>query len=228
MKLHHLGHSALLVQGAGSRLLVDPGGFSDPAIADLTDLTAVAITHQHPDHVQPALLASVLAGNPGIPVIAEPQTVQMLQGEEALADAGQGQIIALEPGRSHQVGALRITAVGGDHAVIHPDIPRVGNTGFVVTAEGEPTLGITGDSVESLPEFSGIDALAFAMVAPWSKLQETVDFLREVAPKLALPVHDAIVSAAGRGLFAKQLGNLTDESIEVRDWPDSGQVEITA
>ena len=35
------------------------------------------------------------------------------------------------------VGAT-VRGVGGSHAVIHPQIPAVGNVGVVVTAEAEP------------------------------------------------------------------------------------------
>lgn len=227
MKLHHLGHSALLVETAGARLLVDPGSFSVPATADLTDLTAVAITHQHADHVDPDLLASVLAKNADLPVIAEPQTADMLRGHEALSGSAE-QITAIAPGEVREVGPLRITAVGGEHAVIHPDIPRVGNTGFVVAAEGEPTLGITGDSLEPVTEFTGVDALAFAMSAPWSKIQETIDFLRAVSPRVALPVHDGILSPQGRGIFVLQVGKLSGGDVEVQDWPESGEIELSA
>src|SRR5690625_5844656 len=78
-----------------------------------------------------------------------------------------------------------MAAVGGHHANSHPDIPRVGNIGLVLSAGDGPRLGVTGDSLEPLQEFHGIDALAFAVVAPWSKMAETIDFLRAVGPKLA-------------------------------------------
>ena len=53
MQLTHLGHSAVLVQTDGARILIDPGNFSD-AWHGLTDLDAVLVTHRHPDHLDPA------------------------------------------------------------------------------------------------------------------------------------------------------------------------------
>lgn len=228
MKIRHLGHSCLLVQAAGSTLLIDPGGFSDPAAGEATGVDAVAITHQHPDHVDPGLLARVLAANPGIPVIAEPQTAQDLEGAEELSAARQAgtEVISLAAGQELAIGQATLSAIGGDHAVIHPDIPRVGNIGLVLTGPGEPRLGVTGDSLEPLPELRGIDVLAFALVAPWSKMRETIDFLREVAPRLALPVHDAVASAAGRAIYIRQATALAPEGTEVRDWDEARQVEV--
>ena len=51
MQLTHLGHSAVLVQTDGARILIDPGNFSD-AWHGLTDLDAVLVTHRHPDHLE--------------------------------------------------------------------------------------------------------------------------------------------------------------------------------
>lgn len=238
MKIRHLVHSCLLVELAGRRLLVDPGGFSAEAVRGLdaellAGLDAVLITHQHPDHVDRALLQEVLERAEGAEVIAEPETAALLAEPADDVDAvPAGRLRALAAGDVHELPAapgepaVRLEAVGGHHAIIHPDIPRVGNTGLVLSAGDGPRLGITGDSLEPVPEFRGIDVLAFAVVAPWSKIAETIDFLRAVTPVLALPVHDAIASDVGRPIFLRQSTNLAPEGTEVRDWPADGVVEV--
>ncbi|MCG7308728.1 MBL fold metallo-hydrolase [Brachybacterium sp. ACRRE] len=236
MKIRHLGHSCLAVETGGLRLLVDPGSFSDPdAVLAAGPYDAVAITHQHADHVAPALLARVLEASPEARVLAEPQTAAGLRGERELPGGafegalGADQLVELPAGAVETVGEVEVGAVGGEHAIIHPDIPRVGNSGLVISAPGEPRLGVTGDSLEVVPEFAGIDVLAFAVVAPWSKMQETIDFLRAVRPVLALPVHDSVVSPQGRTIFIAQSTNLAPEGTEVRDWPEGDRVvEVTA
>lgn len=249
MKIRHLVHSCLLVETAGRRVLVDPGGFSGQAVralpADvLAGIDIIAVTHQHPDHLDPVLLADLLAVSPHAVVIAEPETATQLgepspeqraAGEgDAEADpaVGRDRLLPLTAGAAHEfdpVGGnapLRIAAVGGRHAIIHPDIPRVGNIGLVLSAGEGPRLGITGDSLEPVQEFHGIDALAFAVVAPWSKMAETIDFLRAVGPKLALPVHDAVASDVGRPIYMRQATNFAPEGTEVRDWPEDRLVEL--
>ncbi|ASK65133.1 Zn-dependent hydrolase [Brachybacterium avium] len=240
MKIHHLVHSCLLVEIAGRRLLVDPGGFSTEAVRGLdaellSGLDAVLITHQHPDHLDRALLQEVLDRAGGAEVIAEPETAALLAEPAGDAAAIPAQrLLALAAGDTHELPAVpgeqavRLEAVGGQHAVIHPDIPRVGNSGLVLSAGDGPRLGITGDSLEPVPQFRGIDVLAFAVVAPWSKIGETIDFLRAVGPVLALPVHDAIASDAGRPIFLRQSTNLAPEGTEVRDWPADGVIEVGA
>lgn len=239
MKIHHLVHSCLLVEVAGRRLLIDPGGFSGDAVRALgsevlSGIDAVAITHQHPDHVDRALLGQVLAASPDAIVIAEPETAEQLsEPVDGSPAPAADKLVALSPGQIHELPplegheALRVGAVGGRHAVIHPDIPRVGNCGLVITAGDGPRLGVTGDSLEPVEEFHGIDVLAFAVVAPWSKMAETIDFLRAVGPRLALPVHDAVASDVGRPIYLRQATNLAPAGTEVRDWGSDGLVTIS-
>lgn len=239
MKIRHLHHSCMLIEVSGLRILVDPGSFS-PDAASQRDLDAVVLTHQHPDHVDPEALATILEGNPVARVIAEPETAERIAGIARDAP-GDREVVALAAGGSElldagDAGQVRISAHGGRHAVIHPDIPQIGNVGYVIEPvradEAEtgrtvgPRLGITGDSLEPIDAFRGIDALAFAVVAPWSKMRETIDFLREVKPVLALPVHDAVASAEGRAIYLRQSIEHAPEGTEVRDWPESRAVTI--
>jgi L-ascorbate metabolism protein UlaG (beta-lactamase superfamily) len=63
MRLTHLGHACLLAEVGDARMLFDPGVLS--GFDDVRDLDAVLVTHQHPDHLDPARLGPLLAANPG-------------------------------------------------------------------------------------------------------------------------------------------------------------------
>lgn len=195
MKVTHVGHACLLVEVADQRLLLDPGTFAT-GWEQLSDLDAVLITHTHPDHCDRDRLPALLEANSGVGVFAEPD----LAAE--LSEAG----LAAQPlasGRVLDLGEVRITAVGGRHAVIHDDIPRVGNVGVMLQAPDEPTLLHPGDSYETTP--SGVDVLAVPLNAPWSAFKETVDFVRAVGPRVAFPIHDGLLNDVGRALYLRQL-----------------------
>lgn len=195
MQLTHLGHSAVLVETSGLRLLIDPGNMSD-AWHDLVDLDAVLVTHQHPDHIDPAHVPALLAANPQARVLVEPGVIDAVPLERAEA---------LTADTSVSLGGVTVAAVGGLHAVIHRDIPRIGNVGLVVSGEGEPTFFHPGDSLAEAP--SGVDVLGVPAYGPWAAMKETVDFAREVGATQGFPIHDGLLNERGWGLV---FGRITD------------------
>jgi L-ascorbate metabolism protein UlaG (beta-lactamase superfamily) len=78
MKLTHLGHACLLVETDGARLLFDPGTMS--AFDDVRDLDGVLVTHQHPDHLDPVRIGSLLAANPRAALWVDADTVAAVPG----------------------------------------------------------------------------------------------------------------------------------------------------
>ena len=56
----------LLVEMADRRILVDPGNFSS-GFENLTDLDAILVTHNHPDHFDPEPAARLIRANPRPP-----------------------------------------------------------------------------------------------------------------------------------------------------------------
>ena len=74
MRITHLGHSAVLAETDSARILIDPGNFSD-RWHSLTDLDAVLVTHQHPDHLDPQHLPALLEANQEARVLVEPSII---------------------------------------------------------------------------------------------------------------------------------------------------------
>lgn len=197
MQITQLGHSAVLVEVADRRVLIDPGAFSD-AWHGLTDLDAILVTHLHPDHADPKHLPELVAANPDAKVWVEPGVLN------AVDLGGRGKGLAADT--SVSLGSLTIAAVGGTHAVIHRDIPLIGNVGLVLSAEGEPTFFHPGDSLATVP--AGIDVVAVPAMGPWAAMKETVDFVRDVDAPTGFLIHDGLINDRGWNLLAIQIGNL--------------------
>jgi L-ascorbate metabolism protein UlaG (beta-lactamase superfamily) len=98
------------------------------------------------------------------------------------------------PGDSFSVGDFEVEVHGEWHAVVHPDIPRITNVGFLVDA----TAFHPGDAL-TLPG-RRVDTLLLPVYAPWSKIAEVIDYVRALKPRLALPIHDALLNDIGLAL----------------------------
>jgi len=201
MRLTHFGHSTVLVETATARVLLDPGNFSTTWWG-LTDLDAIAVTHQHPDHIDPDRLPALLAANPTARLLVEPSLpdVYDLPGAERLAaDA------------SVSLGGLRIAAVGGLHAVIHRDIPRIGNVGLVVSAPGEPRFFHPGDALDAVP--AGVDVVAIPAHGPWCAMKEIIDFARLLGAPHGFLIHDGLLNERGWALSFGRLNEMTPTTL---------------
>jgi L-ascorbate metabolism protein UlaG (beta-lactamase superfamily) len=179
MRLTKYAHSCVLVEDDGARVLIDPGNLTR-GFDELTGLTGILITHQHADHVDVDRLGPLLERNPNADLYADEGTVGILEARGvSAATARQGDRL--------DVG-LDVAVYGVDHAVIHPEIPRVTNVGYLVGGR----FFHPGDSF-TLPDIA-VEVLGLPTAAPWLKASEAIDYLRAVAPRVAIPIHEALLA----------------------------------
>lgn len=195
MRITKLEHAALVLEEGGRRLVVDPGGLTNP-ILGLDHVDAVVITHEHADHWTPDQLRRILSDN-GDAVILGPQGV---------ADAAEGfDVRVASPGESVEVGPWSLRFFGGNHAIIHSSIPAIQNLGVLVNDR----LYYPGDSFY-IPFGVQVDTLAVPAGAPWMRLGEAIDYVAQVKPRRAFGVHDGVLSAAGQGIARQRLQAATE------------------
>ena len=203
MELTHFGHSCLLAEFGVARLLFDPGTFSH-GFEGITGLSAILITHQHPDHADPQRLPALVEANPQAALYADPQTAGILGGKWQ----------PVEVGDELSVDGLTIRGVGGRHAVIHPEIPVIDNISYLVGDDEHPArLMHPGDALFVPGE--PVEVLATPAAAPWLKISEAVDYLRAVAPRHAVPIHQGIIAAQALPIFYGRLTEMTDTDFRI-------------
>jgi L-ascorbate metabolism protein UlaG (beta-lactamase superfamily) len=183
MQIVHLGQSCVLAEAASARLLLDPGTLSS-GFEELTGLDAILVTHQHPDHLDIDRLPALMTANPDAVLMADPGSAGRL------TEAGIAHQV-IRPGDKLELAGTTVEVIGGDHGVIHPDIPVVPNNGYLLN-DGSTAVLHPGDSFD-LPG-RAVDVLLLPTAAPWLKVSEAVDYLRAVAPPLAVPIHQALLA----------------------------------
>ena len=197
MRITKLGHACVRVEHAGTTVVLDPGVFTDPGAVDGADV--VLITHEHPDHYLPEHLRATDAR------IFAPADVAARIREDA-PDVFD-RVSVLRAGEQVDVGragGLPVTAVGQRHAVIHPELAPVSNTGYVL-ALGDTRVYHPGDAL--CPPDAPVDLLLLPVSAPWLKISEAIDFARSVGAPRNLAIHDRVYSEAGLRIAEQHLSS---------------------
>jgi L-ascorbate metabolism protein UlaG (beta-lactamase superfamily) len=91
--------------------------------------------------------------------------------------------------------------------VIHPDLPRFHNSGYVVDVGGT-RLFHPGDAF-TVPQ-GPVDLLLLPVHAPWSKISEVIDFARAVGAPRSVAVHDGLLNETGLTVVGNNLDRLLD------------------
>jgi L-ascorbate metabolism protein UlaG (beta-lactamase superfamily) len=181
VRIIHFGHSCVLVETATARVLIDPGNLAH-GFEIARDLDGILVTHQHPDHLDPAQLPVLVAANPNATLVVDEGSAEIVAGLGLTATVGR-------PGDDFRFGGLTARVVGGRHHAVHPDFEPVANNGYVLD---DGAFYHPGDSL-FVPD-QPIDVLGVPTAAPWLQSGWACDFLRAVAPRVAVPIHQGVLS----------------------------------
>lgn len=211
MRLTKFGHACVRLEHDGQVLVLDPGVWSQEEAVD--GAGAVLITHEHPDHYHPDHLRRTDAAIFTIEAVAE-------RIRDDAPDVAE-RVTVVEPGSLFHAG-LEVKAVGELHAVIHPEMPRFFNSGYVITA-GETKVYHPGDALTAPGEH--VDVLCLPVSAPWLKASEAVDFARAVRAPRNMAIHDRVYSEEGLSIVDRHLDAfLPKEGLEYTRVRDGGDL----
>jgi L-ascorbate metabolism protein UlaG (beta-lactamase superfamily) len=193
MRLTKHEHACVVLEKDGTSIVVDPGAFSPGAADIIAGAEAILLTHEHFDHVNEAAINDALAARPGLRVYGPAAVGGTFAAHE-------GQFTAVAPGDTLTVASFGVTVHGGQHAVIHPDIPVIANVGYLI----DGSLYHPGDAYY-VPEVP-VPVLLLPTSGPWMKLGEAADYVRAVRPQQIVQIHEMLLSDIGLFLASSLLG----------------------
>jgi len=196
MKIAMIGHSTVLIEVAGQRILTDPyfGLHGNPAYArprppacsreDLSNVDLVLVSHNHFDHVDRRFLRALPQS---VAVLAPATTAWMTRLK------GGRNVTGLNPWEQKSFGAIAITAVPALHVTF--------TIGYVIDAAGK-RIYFAGDTYlgnfmqrigrEFRPNIALIPVTTFRIPMTMGETQ-AVAAVRLLQPQVVIPIHLGII-----------------------------------
>ena len=193
MQLTKFTHSCVRFDDGDRRLVIDPGTFSEVDQA-LDGVSTVLITHEHFDHLDVDKLLAAAQRDSALQVWAPASLRETLS---ALGD----RLTLVGPGEMFQAGGFDVETFGGQHAVIHPQIPVITNVGYLMGGVYHPGDSFT---VPSKP----VSTLLLPLHAPSSKTSEVVDFAIALRAPKEVQIHHVLLIDPARTMVEGMVGNL--------------------
>ena len=208
-QVRYLGHSTLLIELGGARLLTDPLlrrrvgplGRSGPVVTpeSLGALDAVLISHAHRDHLD---LPSLRALDPATRVVAPSGCARLIER------AGLRDVTEVNPGDEVPVAGATVEVVPAVHEGPRTPFrsPPAGAVGYVV--EGAGRVYFAGDT-ELFPGMAELAPLDVALLPVWGwgptlgpghmDPADAAEALGLLRPRIAVPIHWGTIHPLGIG-----------------------------
>ena len=163
--------------------MTDPGAWTTEQMEE-KDVDIILITHEHADHLHVESLKNVIANNPGVTVVTNISVGNILEKEGI-------PYVKISHGQSEELKNIFIEGFGEKHALMHPKLESVENTGYLINNK----LFYPGDAFTN-PE-KQVEILALPVAGPWMKLSEAIDYAIKIKPKVCFPVHEGMLKQPG-------------------------------
>ncbi len=202
MKITKLGHCCLVIEEGGIKILTDPGSFTN-AQDVMTDIDIVLVTHEHQDHFHTDSMKALVRNNPSVTVVTNTAVASLMQKEDIATP-----VAIVGDGESAEVKGVKIEGFGKDHAPVYQTMGLVENTGYMVAGK----FYFPGDNFYNPGR--PIDILALPVAGPWMKLSDAINFAKEVKARVAIGVHDGMITPNFRGLAGIVLKSFVSDTPE--------------
>lgn len=206
MRITHYGHACVVIDdpaAASGTILVDPGSLAGE-LDGVGGVDAVLVTHEHVDHIEAGRLARLRKDNPELALFANPGT------RDALPPQERERVSLLEGDEvASEIAGWDVVTTTVTHASIYPAIPDIANNAYLFGGR----VFHPGDALR--PPAQPVDVLLLPIGAPWLKLSEAIDYLRTVAPRMAIPIHQGGLTQPHQALHCQLLRAFAPEGTEL-------------
>jgi L-ascorbate metabolism protein UlaG (beta-lactamase superfamily) len=206
-QLTYVGHSTLLVELGGVRILTDPvlreriahirRRVPAPSVEELLPLDAVLISHAHADHLDVPSLRRVAGAK---------QVIAPLGCAATIRRAGADRVVELTVGGTCAVGPVGVEAVPAEHdGRRHPLGPRIPSLGFLL--DGPTRIYFAGDTdlFDGMARLAGRVDVALLPVAGWGPRlppghldpESAARAAALIRPSVAVPIHWGTMRSVG-------------------------------
>ena len=224
-RITFLGHSTVLVEVGGLRILTDPVLYDrigplrrvvsalDARLHEGIDL--VLVSHLHLDHFDVPSLRLV---GTGVRLVVPKGSAHLLRR------LGFSEVVELGPGDRLRHGSIEITATTAVHGGFRPPFgPRAASVGYVIEGAGE-RIYFAGDT-DLFPGMAGLGPIDTALipVRGWGPRlgpghldpRRAAEAVGMIAPRIAVPIHWGTFWPFGLGRVRP--GRLADPPLEFAD-----------
>ena len=191
MKITKYPQSCLVIEKAGSRILIDPGTIAMQKYkpSDFGQVSAVLYTHQHADHFDESILDELIKSG-----------AKLYANAATCAVAKTTKINLVKDGESFKVGNFQITPVDLAHFELGEgwgDLPQ--NTGYIIDgAFFHPGDGIDAGDLK-------IESAAVTLGGPSFDLDDSIRNAKKLQAKRLIPIHYDFFKANPKE-FARRFG----------------------
>ncbi len=176
------------------RLVIDPGELT--ILPELSQVAALVFTHVHGDHFSLDAVRYLLKHSPNMRVYAAPEVAEKLRAEGI-------PVQEITTDCTEIAGAFTLEIRCIDHAVVYETSPCKNLTVVINEQVYHP-----GDSFVEPPK--PVDVCLVPLAAPWSKAAEVMAFIGAAQAKQYVPIHDAVLSDAGKGFYNYWAGSAAE------------------
>lgn len=216
MKITKLVHSCLLVEKGDKKILVDPGLYSwqDEKVksTDLSNIYAIVVTHNHPDHLNEDFAKAVIKASPNAKWYGTQEIVDVLKGWGT---------VGLLSSEDKDVQFIKT-----EHADLSPWFDKQPeHTSYIIFSD----MLISGDC-QTLTSAYGARILAGAINGgPWGAVVGFSKMIESMSerPKVVIPLHDWHWNEEARkGIYARLPEVLGKFGVDFVDIDDCAELEM--